>query len=447
MKVSLGPPLAVALLSLGCGSWQREGSSTPPDRGETLTQILDVQAAFKRIGRLTAGSPLPFVASVSFLGGVGDTTVAIIGISLSNRSFGFQRDGNDFVAHYRVDLTAQAQGRPPVTLGKDQTVRVPSFDETQRVDESILFQDALLLPAGPHHFAVAIRDRDSQNSTRAEGDFVVPAFPTGSVSAPILTYRAKGRVSRSDPIGILVNPRGALSYGGDTALAYVEAYNRTGPDTIPFILVDVDDSVIAQEKFPIVGGRPVESFVYRFSPEAAPLGELKLIVGKGADEKRSSALVAFSGAWVTSNYEDMVGLLRYFPASDYLDSLRDATPENRSERWRAFYHGTDPNPATPTNEMLDQYFARVALANQRFTDEGVAGWRTDRGEVLIRIGEPDEVFDASPLSEGRIIRWGYTQYQLTLFFSDDTGFGRFKLTQASRADFERIAARLSREAG
>ena len=101
MKVSLGPPLAVALLSLGCGSWQREGSTTPPDRGENLTQILDVQAAFKRIGRLTAGSPLPFVASVSFLGGVGDTTVAIIGISLSNRSFGFQRDGNDFVAGYQ----------------------------------------------------------------------------------------------------------------------------------------------------------------------------------------------------------------------------------------------------------------------------------------------------------------------------------------------------------
>ena len=307
----------------------------PPDRGETLTQILDVQAAFKRIGRLTAGSPLPFVASVSFLGGVGDTTVAIIGISLSNRSFGFQRDGNDFVAHYRVDLTAQAQGRPPVTLGKDQTVRVPSFEETQRVDESILFQDALLLPAGPHHFVVAIRDRDSQNSTRAEGDFVVPAFPTGSVSAPILTYRAKGRVSRSDPIGILVNPRGALSYGGDTALAYVEAYSRTGPDTIPFILVDVDDSVIAQEKFPIVGGRPVESFVYRFSPEEAPLGELKLIVGKGADEKRSSALVAFSGAWVTSNYEDMVGLLRYFPppiTSTHCGTLRRRTGRSAGAR-------------------------------------------------------------------------------------------------------------------
>ena len=447
MKVSLASGLAVALLSLGCGSWQREGSSTPPDRGENLTQILDVQAAFKRLGRLTAGSPLPFVASVSFLGGVGDTTVAIVGISLENRSFGFQKEGNDFVAHYRVDVTAQAQGRPPVTLGKDQTVRVPTFGETQRIDESILFQDALELPPGPHHFIVAIRDEDSRNSTRAEGDFVVPSFPPGSVSAPILAYRAKGRLSRSDAIGILVNPRGSLSYGGDTALAYVETYSRTGPDTIPLLLVDGDDSVVAQEKLPVVGGRPVESFVYRFSPDSAPLGELKVIVGTGPDAKRTTALVSFSGAWVTSNYEDMVNLLRYFPASEYLDSLRDATPENRSERWRAFYHGTDPNPATPTNEALEQYFSRIALANQRFTDEGVAGWRTDRGEVLIRIGEPDEVFDASPMSEGRIIRWGYTQYQLTLFFSDDTGFGRFKLTQASRADFERIASRLSREAG
>src|SRR6185295_8314817 len=136
--------------------------------------------------------------------------------------------------------------------------------------------------------------------------------------------------------------------------------------------------------------------------------------GSGPETRAATALVSFSSSWGATNFEDMLSLLRYFPGSEALDSLRHATPADRSARWHEFYRSTDPNPATPANEALDQYFGRITLANQRFTDEGVPGWRTDRGEVLIRIGEPDEVFDASPLSEGRIIRWGYTQYQLTL---------------------------------
>ena len=112
--------------------------------------------------------------------------------------------------------------------------------------------------------------------------------------------------------------------------------------------------------------------------------------------------------------------------------------------WRDFWKASDPNSATGVNEALDQYMRRVALANLRFRDEGIAGWRTDRGEVLIRLGEPDEVFDASPQSEGRLIRWGYTQWQLSLYFIDETGFGRFRLTPASRSELERIIAQLSR---
>jgi GWxTD domain-containing protein len=220
-----------------------------------------------------------------------------------------------------------------------------------------------------------------------------------------------------------------------------------GSAAVPLELIDGNDSVVARDTLRVTGGRGVESFVYRFSPDSAPLGELRVSVGTGPETRTATALVSFSSAWVATNFEDMLNLLRYFPPSEYLDSLRHATPANRSAMWRAFYHGSDPNPATPANEALDHYFARVTLANQRFRDEGVAGWRTDRGEVLIRIGEPDEIFDASPVSEGRVIRWTYTQDQVNLFFTDETGFGRFKLSQTSRSDLERLAAKLSRQGG
>jgi hypothetical protein len=59
--------------------------------------------------------------------------------------------------------------------------------------------------------------------------------------------------------------------------------------------------------------------------------------------------------------------------------------------------------------------------------------------VFITIGEPDEVFDSSSGLQGsvRIIRWNYLSRRLSLDFIDDTGFGRFRLTPASRADYHR----------
>jgi GWxTD domain-containing protein len=435
-----------ALLLVGCGSWGRPGGRPQPSQGEALTQILDLNAVYRRLGRLTAGAPVPFVADMAFFGGPGDSTVAVVGVSLENRALSFQRDGDAFVARYHVDVTAQpAAGGGSVRLSKDQVVRVATFAETQRSDESILFQDGFNLTPGEWKVTLTLTDGTGGKTSRAEGTYRAPAFVPGTRSPPRLTYQAKARATRSAPVGIILNPRGTLAYGGDTATAYVEAYQLPGPTAVPVTLRDARDSVIIQDTLRFAGGLEVESAVIRFAPDSAPLGELIVAVGSPPQADSTIAIVSFSQGWVVTNFEDMLALLRYFPASPALDSLRKATPDERDRLWKSFWRSSDPNTATPNNEALDRYFERVAIANLRFRGEGIPGWRTDRGEVLIRLGEPDEIFDASPASEGRLIRWGYTPYQLALYFVDETGFGRFRLTPASRVELERIAARVSRQ--
>ena len=60
------------------------------------------------------------------------------------------------------------------------------------------------------------------------------------------------------------------------------------------------------------------------------------------------------------------------------------------------------------------------------------------------LGEPDEIYDSSPLSQGRVIRWVYTNDRVVLTFVDETGFGRFRLSTGSRAEFDRVADRRRR---
>ena len=434
-----------ALLLAGCGSWGRAGGGPPPSQSETLTQLLDLSSVYKRLGRLTAGIPLPFVADIAFLAGPGDSTIALVALSLENRNLAFRREGDVFEARYRVDISAQpAAGGRTVEAAKDQLVKVGSFAETQRSDESILYQEGLTLSPGQWKVSVALSDRGAGKTGRAEAIYKVPAFEAGSFSSPRLAYQAKGRGSRAAPVAVILNPRGAIAYGGDTAMAYVEAYQLAGSTSVPVRLFDSRDSLVLQDSFRFTGGREVESAVLRFAPDSAPLGELRIVVGDPPVADSTTALVSFSQGWVVTNFDDMLSLLRFFPPSLALDSLRRATPAERGRLWKEFWRSTDPNSATATHESLDEYFGRIVRANTQFRGEGLPGWRTDRGEVLIRLGEPDEIFDASPASEGRLIRWGYTQYQLALYFVDETGFGRFRLTPASRAELERILARLNR---
>src|SRR2546422_3305261 len=99
------------------------------------------------------------------------------------------------------------------------------------------------------------------------------------------------------------------------------------------------------------------------------------------------------------------------------------------------------------NEALEAYFRRIQVANQRFREAGDPGWLTDRGEVFITLGEPDDVFDfTSDVSRAGVrgVRWTYNGFRLTLFFQDNTGFGRFRLTPLSRAEYQRVVAQQRR---
>jgi GWxTD domain-containing protein len=435
----------VMVAALGCGNWKRVGTEPQPRPTETLTALLNAQQFYQRLGRLAAGDPMPFVGSVAFAGGTGDSVVAVLGLSLENRSFAFQREGNTFVARYRVSLSFAREGARSVDLAREELVRVATFQETQRADESVLFQQIVRLVPGDYKVTVTVRDAGSTAESNATGMYTAPKLGHATTSAPILVYQATGRGNRADPVNLVLNPRGAVGYGSDTLLAYIEGYSFAGPTTVPFEVFDEQEKPIYHDSLRFRGGREVESQVIRLAPDSVSLGELRLVINGGAHEKSTSALVSFTQAWVVTNFDEMLDLLRYFGQDDRINALRGAPPSERGRLWREFYTATDPNPGTPENEALNQYFSRITGANQRFKDEGVPGWRTDRGEVFITLGPPDESIENTPGTGNRVVRWSYQAYRLDLYFLDETGFGRLRLTTGSRSEYERVLTRVRRE--
>jgi GWxTD domain-containing protein len=66
------------------------------------------------------------------------------------------------------------------------------------------------------------------------------------------------------------------------------------------------------------------------------------------------------------------------------------TDEERENFIENFWRRRDPNPDTEENEFREQYYERIAYANEHFAS-GIPGWRTDRGRIYITWGKPDSI--------------------------------------------------------
>lgn len=434
---------------LGCPQWQRVGSSNQAPRpGTTVPRLFDAATTYRSMGFLVGRGSLPFVADVRYLAGPApDTALAVIAISLTNQVLDFQRDGGEFVANYRVEAQFTTESGRPVEAAREERVRVRTFQETLRTDESVIFQHIVRVPVGKQTVTLQVRDTKGPHIGRAERVDTVHRVSPPTLSRPLAYYDGVGRDSLSELPRLLTNPKSTLPYGGDTLRYYVEAYGFPPGARLAAKVVDQSGAVLWRDTVELQGGE-VDIARFSFPPTLLSVGQGGFEVSAVGTEitTRAPMLVSFSGQWVITNLDDMLFMLRFFERQDEVEKLRAAPMAQRDSAWRAFLAATDPTPITPQNEAVDEYFQRLQTANQRFRDEGVPGWLTDRGEVYISLGDPDDVLDMSSGMErngARTIRWTYNEERLTLFFLDE-GLGKFQLTSTSRAEFQRVLARVRR---
>jgi len=443
----------MAFLAVGvaaCGGTQRPVSDPRPEPGAVVSTLFDAGSVYGAMGLLVAGPPLPFVATLDYVAdATPDSTLAVFGLSLSNHVLTFQRDGNVFTAHYHVEIIFRSDTGAVRQFASDETVRVQSFQETQRGDESVIYQQFIGVPPGIYKVSVTVRDRSGPAASHQDRTDTVPRFAGQGTSAPLAVYRGTGRTRASDVPKLLVNPRATVAYGADTLRFYLEAYGeRPGARWLARAL-DLGGHEIWHDTVALAGTQELSSGVAQLAPGVLPVGAGRFEIGRVGSAAMHTApfLVSFSDQWAITNYDQMISLLRYFERQDWVDKLRHATPDQRPTVWQQFYKATDPVELTPENEALDGYFRRVQIANQRFREAGEPGWLTDRGEVFITLGEPDDVFDfTSDVSRAGVrgVRWTYNGFRLTLFFQDNTGFGRLRLTPLSRAEYQRVVAQQRR---
>ena len=97
------------------------------------------------------------------------------------------------------------------------------------------------------------------------------------------------------------------------------------------------------------------------------------------------------------------------------------TDEERENFIETFWRRRDPDPDTEENEYRDEYYERIAYANEHYAS-GIPGWKTDRGRIYISFGKPDEI-ESHP-SGGQYDRPSYEGGGSTTTYPFETWFYR-----------------------
>ncbi len=91
-------------------------------------------------------------------------------------------------------------------------------------------------------------------------------------------------------------------------------------------------------------------------------------------------------------YQDWVNKdVEYIITSDEKKAFKALkTDEERENFIENFWRRRDPDPDTEENEYREQFYERIAYANEHYAS-GIPGYKTDRGRIYITFGKPDEI--------------------------------------------------------
>jgi GWxTD domain-containing protein len=166
--------------------------------------------------------------------------------------------------------------------------------------------------------------------------------------------------------------------------------------------------------------RAAEFGMTGFETERAAAG-----VASGPPPSRFDAM---SEAQLDSAYDPLIYLMR----SDEQGIFSGLTVEGKRGYLRQFWAKRDPTPGTAANQELDAFYRRIDEATRRFREGGASetpGWRTDRGRIFIKYGEPDDRLQRPQAgSTAPYEVWKYTRTRELMFvFLDQTRFGNYSL--------------------
>lgn len=130
---------------------------------------------------------------------------------------------------------------------------------------------------------------------------------------------------------------------------------------------------------------------------------------------------------------DFISKVRYIISGRERRAFLELPDSEKPKFIEDFWQRRNPDPSSGENAFKVEYFKRIDQANRMFMGEGIPGWLTDRGRILILFGPPMDRIIQPTRDDGNPCRevWYYGNFPVVFIDASCTGTYRLASTDFS----------------
>jgi len=341
----------------------------------------------------------------------------------------FTRSGDQFIARYEVavNLADKEKERIAGAIWSD-TLRLVSYKDTRNNSNTIISVKSFTVPASKLTINVRVTDLYTKKSHVLSDDADQSKMYAGALSLGNIIILNNGKTGDSE---LLMNE--SFYEIIDTLRFKARLLGDHYPFKVNYEL-KVKDETTVNETILLEHSGSIDS-VLNFVVPLTDMHYSNYSLFLAAEDVKGNRVVTKANFRVRirgvnfelANMEEAVKQLVYLTNDRHIREMIAGTELEAAENFKQFWAALDPTPGTVENELMEEYYRRVAFSIEAFTVVQ-AGWKTDRGMIYILFGPPDEIqrgpfeIDRKPYQV-----WEYYHIGKQFVFRDQTGFGDFRL--------------------
>jgi GWxTD domain-containing protein len=395
-------------------------------------------------------NPKFYVDILDYFSGNPDSTLVSVFIEVPYYRVQFFKNSDKFVSEYNISVSIfDEENEHLITENNwDEKIIANEFAEsTSKLNYNLSLKNFMLVP-DKYSVRVSLDDKNSGNTYVVSKQIEVRKFSTDLDISDIMIIAKKTNINGDNKIVPNVS-RNVVSKKTGIPIFFEINSNYKGNFKIIYSINARSGSKTFKDTVSMKLEKGKNQVNYVLEDNSLNLGTytLKIDIINLDTKQEASISSSFISRWSgvpenVTNLDQAINELVYIASHDELKYIQNAP--NRAEkikRFAEYWKKKDPDLNDEENQAFDEYYNRVAYANDHFS-QYMEGWKTDMGMVYIVLGKPDNVehhpFD--PDSKPYEI-WEYYDLNQSFVFMDYTGFGDYRLMNPS--DFDYVRSRIN----
>jgi len=358
----------------------------------------------------------------------------------------FLKEGKSYRAKYTVTVTLFDEEGEDLKEEKlwNESIVTKNFKQTSSITSYNISYKTILVEPGKYKIVCTVEDLESKKTSSFDRIITIRNFQESlTVSDIVLVSQF---VETNNGKKIIPNISNLVTSKDTSIMFFYEIYSSLEKNVnVEYAIIDKDDQSVFRNKRK-VNVEDGKNIIYEtLNKITFALGEYRIIVKLLDDNNK---LISGTGKAITSkiygfpsfikNLDLAIDQMIYIASTSDINKIKEGKSySERLKRFMQYWKGLDPSPNTIENEMVNNYFGRVAYANAHFKGY-YDGWRTDMGMVYITLGPPNQVTRRPyELSTKPYEVWDYYVINRSFIFVDVTNFGDYRLQNQMFGDWFR----------